>query len=51
MKSFLAALAFAAIVAFGVSSALDTIQQPSSSAYTTSSARVGDPGHNLIGRN
>ena len=51
MKSFLAALAFAAIAAFCMSSVLDTIQQPSSAAYTTSSARVGDPGHNLIGKN
>jgi hypothetical protein len=51
MKSFLAALAFAAIAAFGVSSVLDTIQQSSSVAYTTSGARVGDPGKNLIGPN
>ena len=49
MKVFLAALAFAAIVAFGVSSILDTIQQPSSVAFTTSGARVGDPGNNLVG--
>ncbi|MBR1250779.1 hypothetical protein JQ609_28140 [Bradyrhizobium sp. AUGA SZCCT0169] len=51
MKSFLAALAFAVIAAFGVSSVLDTIQQSSSVAYTTSGARVGDPGKNLIGPN
>ena len=51
MKSFLAALAFAAIAAFCVSSVLDTIQQSSSVAYTTSGARVGDPGKNLIGPN
>jgi hypothetical protein len=51
MKSFLAALAFAAIAAFGVSSVLGTIQQASSVAYTTSGARVGDPGNNLIGPN
>jgi len=51
MKSFLAALAFAAIAAFCVSSVLDTIQQPSSVAYTTTGARVGDPGNNLIGPN
>jgi hypothetical protein len=34
-----------------VSSVLDTIQQPSSVAYATSGARVGDPGHNLVGPN
>ena len=49
MKIFLAALAFAAIAAFGVSTVLDTIQQPSSVAFTTGGARVGDPGNNLIG--
>ena len=30
---------------------LGTIQQASSVAYTTSGARVGDPGNNLIGPN
>ena len=51
MKSFLAALAFAAVAAFCVSSVLDTIQLSSSTAYTTTGARVGDPGKNLIGPN
>jgi hypothetical protein len=49
MKVFLAALAFAAIAAVGVSIVLNAIQRPSSVAYTTSGARVGDPGDNLIG--
>jgi hypothetical protein len=49
MKVFIAALAFAAIAAFAVSSVLDTIQQPSWVAFTTSGARVGDPGTNLLG--
>jgi hypothetical protein len=49
MKAFLAALLFAAIAAVGVSVLLNTIQEPSSVAFTTSGARVGDPGHNLIG--
>ena len=49
MKVFLAALVFAAIAAVGVSSVLNTIQEPSSVAFTTSGARVGDPGNNLIG--
>ena len=49
MKVFLAALFFAAIAAVGVSVLLNTIQEPSSVAFTTSGARVGDPGHNLIG--
>jgi hypothetical protein len=49
MKVFIAALLFAAIVAVGVAILLNTVQQPSSVAFTTSGARVGDPGHNLIG--
>ena len=51
MKIFVAALAFAAIAAFAVSAVLNTIQEPSSAAFTTSGARVGDPGNNLIGPN
>ena len=49
MKVFLAALVFAAVVAVGMALFLSTIQQPSSVAFTTSGARVGDPGNNLIG--
>lgn len=49
MKVFVAALAFAVVAAVGVAMVLNTIQQPSSVTFTTSGARVGDPGHNLIG--
>lgn len=49
MKVFLAALVFAAVAAVGVSIVLNTVQQTSSVAFTTSGARVGDPGHNLVG--
>jgi hypothetical protein len=49
MKVFIAALLFAAIAAVGVAILLNTVQQTSSVAFTTSGARVGDPGHNLIG--
>jgi len=49
MKVFLAALVFAAVAAVGVSMVLSGIQQPSSVTFTTSGARVGDPGHNLVG--
>jgi len=51
MKVFLAALLFAAVAAVGVSMILNTIQKPSSVAFATSGARVGDPGNNLIGPN
>ena len=49
MKVFLAALVFAAIAAVGMSIVLNTIQQPSYAAFTTSGARVGEPGNNLVG--
>ena len=49
MKVFVAAVVSAAIVAAGMSIVLNTIQQPSSVAFTSSGARVGDSGHNLIG--
>ena len=49
MKVFLAALVFAAVAAVGMAILLSSIQQPSSSAFTTSGARVGDPGNNLVG--
>jgi hypothetical protein len=49
MKAFVAALLFAAIAAVGASMLLDSIQQPSSDAFATVGARVGDPGNNLVG--
>ncbi|MEH2547734.1 hypothetical protein V1283_004379 [Bradyrhizobium sp. AZCC 2262] len=49
MKVFVAAVAFAVVAAVGVAMVLNTIQEPSSVAFTTSGARVSDPGHNLIG--
>jgi len=49
MKSFVAALAFAVVAAVGVAMILNTFQESSSAAFTTSGARVGDPGNNLIG--
>jgi hypothetical protein len=51
MKAFFAALLFAAIAAVGMSILLNTIQEPSYVAFTTGAARVGDPGHNLVGPN
>jgi len=49
MKVFVAAVAFAVVAAVGVAMVLNSIQEPSSVAFSTSGARVGDPGHNLIG--
>ena len=49
MKVFVSALLFATVAAVGVAMFLNSIQEPSSVAFTTGGARVGDPGHNLIG--
>lgn len=49
MKVFIAAVLFAAVAAVAVSFVLDTYQRDSYAAFTTGGARVGDPGHNLIG--
>ena len=42
MKVFFAALGFAFIAAIGVAMVLNTFQESSSVAYSTSGARVGD---------
>ena len=49
MKVFVVALVFAGLSAVGVSALLNTYQQAGYVAFTTSGARVGDPGQNLIG--
>ncbi|MFN3279689.1 hypothetical protein [Paracoccus hibiscisoli] len=52
MKPFLAALAFAALIAVAANYVLiGTFQQPAATAFSTEGARVGDPGTNLIGAN
>jgi hypothetical protein len=49
MRVFIVALIFAGLSAVAVSMLLNTFQEPGYVAFTTSGARVGDPGHNLIG--
>jgi hypothetical protein len=49
MKAFVAAVIFAVIAAVGMSFLLNVYQRDSYAVYTTSGARVSDPGHNLIG--
>jgi hypothetical protein len=49
MKVFVVAVVFAVIAAVGMSFVLNTYQRTSDTAFTTSGARVSDPGHNLIG--
>ena len=49
MKAFVAAVAFAVLIAFGANYVLNgSYQTPSHSAYTTEGARVDKPGSNLI---
>jgi hypothetical protein len=50
MKAFLASLVVALAAAVGAAYLLDTTYQSTAAdAYTTTGARVGDPGHNLVG--
>jgi hypothetical protein len=44
-----AAVAFAVAAAFTVAMVLNSYQEASWAAFTTSGARVGDPGNNLTG--
>lgn len=50
MKAFIASVAFALVVAVAASYVLEQQQQSSANAFSTSGARVGDPGYNLIGK-
>jgi len=49
MKVFIAAAVFAIVAAFCASIVLSGVQMASYTAFTTSGARVGDPGTNLVG--
>jgi len=49
MKVFIAATVFAVFAAFVASIVLSGVQMASYTAFTTSGARVGDPGTNLVG--
>ena len=51
MKAFIAAVLVAALTATAASFILASQQTSASKAFTTAGARVGDPGHNLIGVN
>jgi len=51
MKAFIAAVICAAAIGVGASYVLHTQQETVDVAFSTSSARVGDPGQNLVGIN
>ena len=51
MKAFVSAVIVAAILSAGAAYVLGTQQKTAAQAFATSGARVGDPGHNLVGVN
>ena len=51
MKAFIAAVICAAAIGVGASYLLSTQQKTVDVAFATSSVRVGNPGHNLVGMN
>ncbi|MGY3075118.1 hypothetical protein ACVWZZ_001489 [Bradyrhizobium sp. LM6.10] len=51
MKAFIAAVICTAAIGVGAFYVLHTQQETVDVAFSTSGARVGDPGHNLIGMN
>ena len=50
MRAFLASVAVAIVVAFGAMFALDAVWRPADKAFSTTGARVGDAGDNLVGK-
>ena len=51
MKAFIAAVICAAAIGVGASYVLRMQQETVDVAFSTRGARVGDPGHNLVGIN
>jgi hypothetical protein len=51
MKVILGAILVAIVLGVGAALVLNTTQRPAYEVYSTSGARVGDPGHNLVGEN
>jgi hypothetical protein len=51
MKAFVSAVIVAVCLAAGASYVLNTQQKSAAQAFATTGARVGDPGHNLVGVN
>lgn len=51
MKSFIAGVAVAVVIAVCAGFVLTAVAQPAYKAFATSETRVGNPGHNLVGSN
>ena len=49
MKSFVTAIVSALVLAFVSAAVMSSLQSGADTRFTTGGARVGDPGHNLIG--
>lgn len=49
MRAFIAALIITGAFGVGAGLILTQAQEPAHEAFATSGARVGDPGHNLVG--
>ena len=49
MRAFLASLAVALVIAVAAGFILNADNRPAYEAFSTSGARVSDPGHNLVG--
>jgi hypothetical protein len=50
MRAFLGSVAAAIVVAVVAMFALEPAWHPADQAYTTSGARISDPGYNLVGK-
>ncbi len=52
MRSFLASVVIVVVLAIAMAYVLNGVmQRTAAEVYSTSGARVGDPGHNLVGPN
>jgi hypothetical protein len=51
MKVIFASVLIAILIAVAAGFILNSLQRPAYEAYSTSSTRVNEPGHNLVGAN
>jgi hypothetical protein len=51
MKMIFASVLIAIVIGVAAAFILNTVQRPAYEVYSTSSTRVGEPGHNLVGEN
>jgi hypothetical protein len=49
MRAFLASVVVSIVIAIGAAFVLNADNRPAYEAFSTSGARVADPGHNLVG--